>query len=42
MPRLKGPKTKGDLFVRVKVRIPKQLSAKQRSLLEEAGRAEPG
>ena len=42
MPRLKGPKTKGDLFVRVKVRIPKQLSAKQRSLLEEAGRAESG
>jgi curved DNA-binding protein len=42
MPRLKGPKTKGDLFVRVKVRVPKHLSAKQRSLLEEAGRAESG
>ena len=38
MPRLKGAKTKGDLFVRVKVRIPRQLSSKQKALLEEAAR----
>ena len=38
MPHLKGAHTKGDLFVRVKVRIPKQLSSKQKSLLEEAAR----
>jgi len=38
MPRLKGAQAKGDLFVRVKVRIPKQLSSKQKSLLEEAAR----
>ncbi len=42
MPRLKSPQTKGDLFVRVKVRIPKQLSAKQRALLEEAARHKSG
>jgi len=36
MPHLKGAHTKGDLFVRVKVRIPKQLSSKQKALLEEA------
>ena len=38
MPHLKGAHTKGDLFVRVKVRIPKQLSSKQKTLLEEAAR----
>ncbi len=38
MPRLKGARTKGDLFVRLKVRIPKELSEKQKSLLEEAAR----
>ena len=38
MPRIKSAQTKGDLFVRVKVRIPKELSAKQKSLLEEAAR----
>lgn len=38
MPRLKSTKEKGDLFVRVKVKIPKQLSFKQKSLLEEAAR----
>jgi len=36
MPRLKSSQGKGDLFVRVKVKIPKQLSSKQKSLLEEA------
>jgi len=38
MPRLKNAQMKGDLFVRVKVQVPKQLSAQQRSLLEEAAR----
>jgi curved DNA-binding protein len=38
MPRLKSSQGKGDLFVRVKVKIPKQLSPKQKSLLEEASR----
>jgi len=36
MPLLKNPQTKGDLYVRVKVKIPKGLNARQRSLLEEA------
>lgn len=39
MPKLNHPESKGDLYVRVKVQIPKQLSAKQKSLLEEASRA---
>jgi curved DNA-binding protein len=38
LPPLKSPQKKGDLFVRVKVTIPKKLSAKQRALLEEAAR----
>lgn len=38
MPRLKSAQNKGDLFVRVKVRIPKELSEKQKSLLQEAAR----
>ena len=38
LPRLKSAHTKGDLFVRVKVKIPKKLSIKQKSLLEEAAR----
>lgn len=41
MPRLRSPQTRGDLYVRVKVRIPKQLSAKQKALLEEAARLKP-
>jgi curved DNA-binding protein len=36
MPLLKNPQTKGDLYVRVKVKIPKGLNARQRSLLKEA------
>lgn len=36
MPHLKNPNTKGDLFVKLKVQVPKYLSAKQRELLEEA------
>ncbi|MBU4224750.1 MAG: J domain-containing protein [Chloroflexi bacterium] len=38
MPLLKNPQVKGDLFVRLKVQIPRQLDAKQKALLEEAAR----
>jgi curved DNA-binding protein len=38
MPNLKSQDTKGDLYARLKVQIPRYLSAKQRELLEEAGR----
>lgn len=36
MPHLKKANTKGDLFVKLKVQIPKYLSSKQRELIEEA------
>lgn len=36
MPRLKSPKTHGDLFVRVKVRIPRELTSEQQDLLRRA------
>jgi len=36
MPQLKDPQVKGDLFVRIKVQIPRQLTPKQKKLLEEA------
>ncbi len=38
MPHLKNPNTKGDLYVKLKVQVPKYLSSKQRELLEEAAR----
>jgi len=38
MPHLKNPKEKGDLYVKLKIQIPKYLSAKQRELLDEASR----
>jgi curved DNA-binding protein len=38
MPHLKNINEKGDLYVRLKVQIPKYLSAKQRELLDEASR----
>lgn len=39
MPLLKNPQQRGDLYVRVKIHIPKQLSPRQRALLEEAQRS---
>lgn len=38
MPHVKNPGQKGDLYVRLKVQIPKYLSEKQRQLLDEASR----
>jgi curved DNA-binding protein len=38
MPSVKNSQEKGDLYVRLKVQIPKYLSPKQRELLEEASR----
>jgi curved DNA-binding protein len=38
MPHLKSPSTKGDLFVKLKVEIPRHLSSKQKELLEEASK----
>ena len=35
MPHLKSPQNKGDLFVRVKVKIPKQLTSEQKKLIEQ-------
>ncbi len=39
MPQLKRTDVKGDLYVRVKVQIPRQLTTRQKSLLEEAARS---
>jgi curved DNA-binding protein len=36
MPLLENPNARGDLFVHVKVQIPKKLSPRQRALLQEA------
>jgi curved DNA-binding protein len=38
MPHVKDPKTKGDLYVKLKVQIPKYLTSKQRELIEEASK----
>jgi curved DNA-binding protein len=38
MPLVKNANEKGDLYVRLKVQIPKYLSARQRELLDEASR----
>ena len=35
MPKLKDPKKFGDLYVRVRVKLPKHLSGKQKKLFEE-------
>ncbi len=39
MPLLKDSGSKGDLYIRVKVQIPRQLSDQQKKLLEEAAQA---
>jgi curved DNA-binding protein len=36
MPQLKNPQVKGDLFVQVKVSVPKNLTAEQKSFLQKA------
>jgi len=38
MPNVKDTKNRGDLYVKLKVQIPKYLSSKQRELIEEASR----
>lgn len=42
MPRLKSPQSRGDLFVRVKVHIPRDLTSAQTELLRQAARQRPG
>jgi curved DNA-binding protein len=42
MPRLRSAQSRGDLFVRVKVRVPKDLTSRQKELLAEAARLRPG
>jgi len=41
MPSVKDPQVKGDLFVRLKVQVPRNLSQRQRELIEEASRRHP-
>ena len=36
MPQLKNPQNKGDLYVQVKIRIPKQITPEQKALLQKA------
>lgn len=38
LPRMKDPKTYGDLFVRVKVQIPQRLTPQQKQLFEQIAR----
>ncbi len=40
MPRLKQPDQRGDLLVKVKVQIPRQLTEEQRALVEELAKAD--
>ncbi len=39
MPHLRSPKTRGDLYARVHVSLPKQLTAEQRRLFEQLARS---
>jgi len=39
MPSLKKPETRGNLFVRVKVKVPRNLSAEQRELFQQLARS---
>jgi curved DNA-binding protein len=38
MPQLRAPTTRGDLYARVKVQLPRKLTAEQRKLFEELAR----
>jgi curved DNA-binding protein len=38
MPHLKDKNTKGDLYVKLKLQIPRYLTSQQRELIEEASR----
>jgi DnaJ-class molecular chaperone len=38
MPKFERPEKRGDLYVKLKVQVPKYLSSKQRELIEEASR----
>jgi curved DNA-binding protein len=38
MPQSKNPQVKGDLYVKIKVNIPRNLTSEQKTLLEEAAR----
>jgi curved DNA-binding protein len=41
MPLLKNPESKGDLYIRVKVNIPRKLTDEQKKLLEEVAKTHP-
>lgn len=40
MPNLRNPKERGDLYARIKVQIPKNLTAEQRKLFEQLAKAQ--
>ena len=40
MPQIKNPETRGDLFVQVKVKIPRNLTTEQRELFQKLSRAD--
>ena len=40
MPKLKRPDQRGDLLVKVKVQIPRQLTEEQRALVEELAKTD--
>ncbi len=42
MPNLKNPEQKGDLFVRIKVRVPRTLTAEQKTLLAQVRSLQAG
>jgi DnaJ-class molecular chaperone len=42
MPQSRNPQSKGDMFAKVKISIPRNLTSEQKSLLEEAARKHKG
>jgi curved DNA-binding protein len=42
MPQLKNPQTRGDLYVRARINIPRKISDKERELFEELARLSKG